>query len=743
MTFTINSAATQFLRRSSKTAVMMLCSTGIAAGALMAGCSEDPELTAPSPKATVKTETAQRTATPTTESLSLGGFIQSHYELPYGTTTLDERILLSDVVIRAEFVSAEPMSISTDKTYFSPIIRYGFRVLEYLKGSGADEIAVEVEVCCDYVWFSEEDAIEFAKDWIHEDSIWHDRQMLLMLQEPYSRDAEVASGSSESITYRFAGPNYVTHERYLITSDENKAWLPAAAPAGPSGASGTYDGDSQVFLTDAPSESPSASGQSGSSNISGPSISLGGFRERITDIDRRINEYDTYEIGRDCLKAKLSRERLAPYHDNSRFPDVNFTLASGSPSGTEFKHSTEPGIEEWDYLHYYLPGDVDGVFVAEIIDTDDDHGNGYSVSWFNSRPVPAGVYTQYLNATLSLEYLRESDSCVKDGHFDQYESDYDLIASRDFTQGRKWIFTVTAPAGVLHEAFFDPGDNGGQTIGFDGDNDVGVLKPATIEGTSASIDNLAWEHGQIQMKTSDSVKLSGHVMDFINLQGESFLTLSFDDAASESRPGLERRFWDMQDAPWKSGDLLMLRIRERDSKKDSDAVPQKNPNVSTITPTPTPTATPTATETLELKPTDTPTPTPTSTPTATVILEPEPTDTPTATPTATETPTPTNTPELEPTDTPTPTATATPTPTPTSTATNTPTPTATETPTEVSEPEPDPTDTPTNTPTSTPTATPESGDDGQGGGAVSGQARRFRHIDSTLDGLHIVRMILL
>ena len=51
---------------------------------------------------------------------------------------------------------------------------------------------------------------------------------------------------------------------------------------------------------------------------------------------------------------------------------------------------------------------------------------------------------------------------------------------------------------------------------------------------------------------------------------------------------------------------------------------------------------------------------------------------------------------------------------------------------------------PDDTPTNTPTATPESGDDGQGGGgAVSGQARRSRHIDSTPDGLHIVSMVLL
>ena len=153
----------------------------------------------------------------------------------------------------------------------------------------------------------------------------------------------------------------------------------------------------------------------------------------------------------------------------------------------------------------------------------------------------------------------------------------------------------------------------------------------------------------------------------------------------------------------------------------------------TVTPTPTPTATATPTEVSEPVPEPTDTPTSTPTPTATAILEPEPTDTPTPTSTPTETPTPTLTPtstatailEPEPTDTPTSTPTpeldptATPTPTPTATHTSTPTLTPTATATE------------TPTPTPSPTATPES-DDGQGGGgAVSGQAQRLRHIDST------------
>ena len=123
------------------------------------------------------------------------------------------------------------------------------------------------------------------------------------------------------------------------------------------------------------------------------------------------------------------------------------------------------------------------------------------------------------------------------------------------------------------------------------DDSFGVLKPPLIKGTSTSIQSLLWENEQVKMSTYESIDLPDYVMDFINLEGQAFLTLGFDDAASESRPGIERRVWNVPEQPWQSGDLLMIRIRERDSKDDSDAVAQSNPNVPTDTPTPSPSPT--------------------------------------------------------------------------------------------------------------------------------------------------------
>ena len=690
-----------------------------------------------------------------------GGELVIHEtELLMANPKLEHVVLDAEIIARARLISIIPSTWENNSGYLAdpghyPVLLLRFEPIEFLRGNGGEELTVLV---IDDLWKTYPTrmlALERAESWanIGHDDRWDDREALVLLRNfgnDWWNNTAVNAHLPAGPLYEFAGDGGTDRDEYAIVESGTSAWLPASTPGGATGAS---DSAETSYLTDYASTSVS-----GASGQSAP-LSLAGMREMIREIDGLLAKGDGSFDYEECIarmylwEANEASGYIAPFHS------ANVELESGLPAGSLV--DGEAWVSGgWDgYGKYWSTGRDKDLFLYEAQDPDNDPLNGYYQNVPVTRPIPEGEYRVFLN--LQPLSWQPCNFYPNEAH-----------------ERLEYVITVTAPAGVLHEAFFDPGDNGGQTIGFDGDNDVGVLKPATIEGTSASIDNLAWEHGQIQMKTSDSVKLSSHVMDFINLQGEAFLTLSFDDAASESRPGLERRFWDMQDAPWKSGDLLMLRIRERDSKKDADAVPQKNPNVSTITPTssptatntptltPTSTATATSTPDLEPEPTDTPTPTPTSTPTATVILEPEPTDTPTATPTATETPTPTNTPtptptatevsepEPEPTDTSTPTPTDTPTPTltPTATATPTNTPTPTPTATEVSEPEstdtptptPTNTSTPTATPTSTPTATPESDDDGQGGGGgVSGQARRLRHIDSTPDGLHTVSMILL
>ena len=605
-------------------------------------------------------------------------------EIQRANPKLEQVVMYSHIIARARLISITPSTWENNSGYLTdpghyPVLLLHFEPIEFLRGSGGEELTVLVIEYLGKTYQTRAQALERAESWanIGHDDRWDDREALILLHEFSNNDWRNTAANTHlpaGPLYEFAGPGAVDRDEYAIVESGTSAWLPASTPSGAAGAS---DSAETSYLTDY--ASTSVSGASGQSTP----LSLSRMREMITEIDGLLADGDGSIEYQDCINDMFRWWANEDAGFNLSYRSFNIEFGSGLPAGSLVDGEAWVSGGAGGYAKLWSTGRDNDLFLYEVQDPDNNESNGYYKNVPTTRPIPEGEYRVFLNQQ---QFSWHACDFYPDEKHERLE----------------WFITVVAPASVLHEAFFDPTDNGGQTVGFDGDNDVGVLKPATIEGTSASIDNLAWEHGQIQMKTSNSVKLSSHVMDFIDLQGEAFLTLSFDDAASESRPGLERRFWDMRDAPWKSGDLLMLRIRERDSKKDSDAVPQKNPNVSTITPTPTATntPTPTATETLKLKPTDTPTPTPTDTPTST----------PTPTPTDTETPTEVS--EPEPTDTPT--------PTPTNTLT------------------------PTATPTPSPTATPESDDDGQGGGgAVSGQARRLRHIDSTPDGLHIVRMLLL
>ena len=241
-----------------------------------------------------------------------------------------------------------------------------------------------------------------------------------------------------------------------------------------------------------------------------------------------------------------------------------------------------------------------------------------------------------------------------------------------------WIFTFEAPAGTLHEAFFDPAAMGG---GAGADGDSGVLKPAALslaDGTSAELRSIAWESSAVEMRLEPHARLSGYHADFIALDGSVSLRLDFDDASEIGEGDARRLSWPVCVRPWQAGDLLMLRISESPPGAlpgaTRDTACADAPTATPILDTPTPAAV-------------APTPAP-DTPTAVP-------DAPTATP-APDTPTLTAVPPTP--DTPAPTATPipdTPTPVPPMAAPEAPAPTATPIP-----------DTPTATPAPAPTSTP-------------------------------------
>ena len=91
----------------------------------------------------------------------------------------------------------------------------------------------------------------------------------------------------------------------------------------------------------------------------------------------------------------------------------------------------------------------------------------------------------------------------------------------DYTLSHDWTVNVTAPVGVVHEAFFDPVNLTGGGIGADKDN--GALKPTafSVNGAATKIERVKWDpSGRVSMDLKPGVSLKGHLIEFIGLNGK-------------------------------------------------------------------------------------------------------------------------------------------------------------------------------------------------------------------------------
>ena len=135
----------------------------------------------------------------------------------------------------------------------------------------------------------------------------------------------------------------------------------------------------------------------------------------------------------------------------------------------------------------------------------------------------------------------------------------------------EWTIMVTSPAGTLHEMLFDPVTVGG-AVAADATN--GVLRPRgfmTAYRTASAISLTAYEPSSAEPGQSGVVKiwvtphdaLSGHVVDFIEMDGTVSLSL---DVATASLDGeASTLIWNVAYQPWKVGDRLMVRVRSASS----------------------------------------------------------------------------------------------------------------------------------------------------------------------------------
>ena len=454
----------------------------------------------------------------------------------FGEESIEERVARRDTIVRARLNHTTSEIITTMAEEWSGkyyvALKFHLTVSEYLNGSGVNSITALTVQGDTYDTRKEaEDAMPGIV--ARRATTWDDREAILFLNsdDPYDTfDAVVQAANDYFLTV--GGPRedmYSLHNRY------RKLWLPSA------GTTGT--GDNQEFLLAVPEH-----------GIDTPTITLGELKRRIAAVNAELNTGDGSDAYRDCIVNKYRSVR-EKQHDQSEGRKGNpravydtHSLMSGSSAGTVIFESDAFGdypngksktwLEDGDAALFEIvdgpttPRDrnSDGVLTAGVDDI------RYTQSLRPMRPIPAAEY----------RFNVKDQAPINVPCNDVYSTE--------------WTVTVTAPAGTLHEAFFDP-VTVGSAIAADATN--GVLKPTAFtdgNGASATLQRVAWEAGTVKLKLSPHTGLANHVLDLIALDGTVSLSLDADEATVDVANNTLS--WPVPSQPWKSGDKLMLRIHD-------------------------------------------------------------------------------------------------------------------------------------------------------------------------------------
>ncbi len=459
--------------------------------------------------------------------------------------SIDQQILDSDIIVVASFVTASPgvQTIPGDSGVaptYRPAQILSFQANQYLKGTGPNEFRVEVlddsygvDVNGNLYrgYLTEAEAMEAATELIAQRNTSYDnRPGVLFLKGVIS--SETPSGSkTETVasSFAFVLSNQGAQSNFAYSIDTlSRTWLPAKEmiSADVSGASTTE------YVTDGLESPP-------------PVISLSTLRTRIGEIDAMLSEGEDIEGYADCVYRMLTEERHYRASPFLELTKIKLTVDSGVAAESvsfvkemgDLFHDAQTYSEA--YIEFWHSGTDAVHFNTVIVDNDKDPSNGYAFIYTTARPLPMNTY---------------------DVNFHQWHSHEAICASRPTgpTDDKGyWNFniTVTAPAGTLHEAFFDPVDGGEDEV-----------SPASfsVGGTDTEIMGLEWADGKVALSLDPVVSLDGYTLDFIEVDGTASLNLRASDAVEQSRSkdGSGTLKWSVANEPWEDGDKLMLRIRE-------------------------------------------------------------------------------------------------------------------------------------------------------------------------------------
>ena len=454
-------------------------------------------------------------------------------EIYTGGRSKEEMILASSVIVRANLTGMSTSTVQTTaepgSSYWTPVLKFRFRVLKYLKGAGPTEIDALV-TDGGYHDTQATARAQLPRMEAAHDTQWDDRQAILFLDNEW---ANIPSLSSSLFVLGDISPD--GELSYTIGTRHAKVWLPAAQTLA--------RGSDPLFLLDAPGSTRAATRSTTSTHTStAPTISLSAFKQLTKKLLAEASSGGT-DRWRACVEDAYQFEREQQYRTEKygtfAYQHQLDAIRSGQPAGVVVWTASGLAFDENRIGRHWFSGPDAAAFGFSATDfqtrgTSTEEFVLHTRNLVTARPLPAGEYRFGYNAVPPWIAM-----C---GKFTDKPVEL-----------REMFLSITSGPRILHEAFFDPVAIA-TAVGADSSN--GVLKPNafSLNGTNTTISSLKWEEGAVTMTLSPTASLADYAIDFIDVNGTTTLSLTSDNASTTPLA------WTVPDKPWADGDLLMLRI---------------------------------------------------------------------------------------------------------------------------------------------------------------------------------------
>ena len=391
-----------------------------------------------------------------------------------GRLTLEERILGSEAIVRARLRSVDDAVnyvVPPEGAGYANSLEFTFQALEYLKASGGNEI-VGVVPDMDHIFATEAEAeASESQQLSNRDTSWDGREAILFLS-----DNNPNFDTPDQSDRYWLGEVSGYRDHYAVGSRLRRAWLPAAAAQELPRSAGSdrrrSGSTSQHFLLEEPTvNSATRVTRSGGATSLPETMALSELKTLVSQIEAEVSAGDGTDEYRRCVQTKYGLQRQVDYRKSRMGGEYYYhrtdqETMSGMPAQTEVYVSPsstyllleafgETAPEVWGEL--YLGGKDRSLFTGTY------PGNVLAV-----RPLATGVY--------EFSYIGRSALLML----------CDALPPQDEIDRLGVFLTVTAPAGTLHEAFFDPVDLTEGGAGATGSS--GVIDPDEFTVSSDDIE---------------------------------------------------------------------------------------------------------------------------------------------------------------------------------------------------------------------------------------------------------------